>query len=191
MTLQFKKLFDKTRAKLLASPERREVWARVESELVSDFQSRVRVRDFTVIVDQSASFGGSNAGPKPTELLLAALAACQEVTYRLYADALGIPVRRVRVELHGRADVAGFLDLDDEVRPGLQEVRGTVYLDSSAAPADLARLQETVEKHCPVLDDLRAPVPVTMEMVVSGTEGAAVEFETPRRAPSGPDAPVG
>ena len=30
--------------------------------------------------------------------------------------------------------------------------------------ADLARLQETVDRHCPVLDDLRRPVPVNLEL---------------------------
>jgi uncharacterized OsmC-like protein len=33
--------------------------------------------------------------------VLAALAACQEVTYRLYADALGIPLRHVSVKAEG------------------------------------------------------------------------------------------
>ena len=36
--------------------------------------------------------GGTNQGPRPSEYVLAALAACQEVTYRLYADALDIPL---------------------------------------------------------------------------------------------------
>ena len=38
-------------------------------------------------------------------MLLAVLAACQEVTYRLYADALSIPLNEVRVELTGSAGV--------------------------------------------------------------------------------------
>jgi hypothetical protein len=34
-----------------------------------------------------------------------------------------------------------------------------------ASEADVERLRQMVEKHCPVLDDLRAPVPVTMEVL--------------------------
>jgi uncharacterized OsmC-like protein len=37
-------------------------------------------------------------GPKPSEVVLAALAACQEMTWRLYADALGIPLSSIAVE---------------------------------------------------------------------------------------------
>lgn len=175
MRVRFKSLFDDTRKKLDAEPERRTVWTTVKSELVGGFRSRVSVRDFVVTVDQPVSFGGENSGPKPTELVLAALAACQEVTYRLYADALGIALDRVRVELRGRADLAGFLDVEKGVRPGLQEVRGTVYLESPAPRADLERLKEAVERHCPVLDDLRSPIPVTMDLVSDENKATAPE----------------
>ena len=57
--------------------------------------------DFTLTIDQPKGFGGANSGPKPSEVLLAALAACQEITWRLYADALGIPLSSIRVELDG------------------------------------------------------------------------------------------
>ena len=59
----------------------------------------------------------------------------------------------------------------DRVRPGFLQVRGEVTLDTPASDADVERLRRMVEKHCPVLDDLRAPVPVTMEVVRA--QGAA------------------
>ena len=36
--------------------------------------------------------------------------------------------------------------------------------EASAGKADLDRLREAVDRHCPVLDDLRRPVPVTLEL---------------------------
>ena len=57
----------------------------------------------------------------------------------------------------------GFLG-DESVPPGFSEVRGTVTIKSSASEVDLARLQEAVDRHCPVLDDLRRPVPVSLEL---------------------------
>ncbi len=50
------------------------------------------MRSHTITSDQPYGFEGANLGPKPSELLLAALAACQEVTWRLYAEAMGIPI---------------------------------------------------------------------------------------------------
>jgi putative redox protein len=37
-----------------------------------------------------------------------------------------------------------------------------VLVDSPAADADIERLKRTVDLHCPVLDDLRAPTPVAL-----------------------------
>ena len=136
----------------------------VSSECIGGFKSKVSIRDFDIIIDQPKSFGGSNSGPKPSEIALAALASCQEVTYRLYADALSIPLNGVRIELKGKQDLRGFLGLDSKINSGFQEVKGTVYLDSSADDAELERLRETVELHCPVLDDLRRPVDVKIKM---------------------------
>ena len=54
--------------------------------------------------------------------------------------------------------------MDSNVFPGFKEVRGTVYLDSTASDADLERLQNMVELYCPVLDDLRRPVDVDIKL---------------------------
>jgi hypothetical protein len=39
-----------------------------------------------------------------------------------------------------------------------------VTLESSATREELAKLKEVVDAHCPVLDILRAPVPVQLEL---------------------------
>jgi uncharacterized OsmC-like protein len=72
------------------------------------FRSTVKIRDFELTIDRPKGFGGGNTGPKPTEVLLAALAACQEITWRLYADALGIPLAGIEVELDELQDLRGF-----------------------------------------------------------------------------------
>lgn len=160
----YKTLLEETRARLQSGNAKNPIVVSVSSQCVGGFKSKVSIRDFEVIVDQPKGFGGSNSGPKPSEIALAALASCQEITYRLYADALSIPLNGVRIELTGTQDLRGFLGMEDEISAGFQEVRGIVYLDSSASDADLERLRDTVEQHCPVLDDLRRPVDVEIEM---------------------------
>lgn len=137
---------------------------RSDSELVDGFRSDVRIRDHHVIVDEPPQLGGSDAGPNPIELMLAALGACQEITYKAYASAMGIPLDSVSVSLEGEIDLRGFFGVDDRVRAGFQAIRGTVTLESEAPAADLARLKAAVDAHCPVLDMLSEPVPVTLEL---------------------------
>jgi putative redox protein len=59
------------------------------------------------------------------------------------------------------------------VRAGFNDVRGTVHLKSSAPAADLAKLKEVVDSHCPVLDILREPVPVTLKLATESAAHAA------------------
>jgi putative redox protein len=68
------------------------------------------------------------------------------------------------VKLEGALDLRGFFAVKDGVRAGFNDVRGTVQLKSSATEADLAKLKEVVDAHCPVLDILRAPVPVNLKL---------------------------
>jgi putative redox protein len=160
--MSFKALFDSTQANLREGRATNPIHVKVRSENQGGFRSIVKVRDFTLIIDQPKGFGGSNSGPKPSEVLLAALAACQEITWRLYADALGIPLDSIQVELDGLQDLRGFLGVDGVTRPGFQQIVGTVIVGSPAADMDIERLKRAVDLHCPVLDDLRSPIPIEL-----------------------------
>ena len=106
-------------------------------------------------------------GPSPVEVILAALGSCQEITYRAYATAMGIEVDSISVELEGDIDFRGFFAIDDSVRPGYDNIRAVVKIESGAPPADLEKLREVVNSHCPVLDILSNPVPVSLDFVVN------------------------
>jgi uncharacterized OsmC-like protein len=64
----------------------------------------------------------TDTGPNPVEVVLAALATCQEITYRAYATTLGIPLESVSVTLEGSLDLRGFFAVKDGVRAGFNDV---------------------------------------------------------------------
>ena len=167
MAEKLRRRVQEIQAKLKGQPEKAMVSITAASRVVDSdgWLSEIKVRDHTLTGDLPESFAGTDRGPKPTEFVLVGLATCHEVTYRVMAESLGIPLDGVSVTVTGVSDAKGFVGLDDRVRPGFLEVRGTVTLDTPASDADIARLRQMVEKHCPVLDALRAPVPVTMEVV--------------------------
>ena len=172
---KFKKLFDDSQAVFRDDPAEAAAAFAVESRLVGGFQSTVQTRQFRFHSDEPEALGGEDTAPTPVEYLLASLATCQEITYRLYADALEIPVDSISVKLDGALDLRGFLDVDDSVRPGYLAINGTVTIDSPASDEDLARLKQAVDRHCPVLDSLRNPTPV--ELVVNHLSGEATAAE--------------
>lgn len=65
----------------------------------SGFRTEVETRSHGFIADEPVSLGGTDEGPTPYELLLAALGSCMAITLRMYADRKGWPLERVQVAL--------------------------------------------------------------------------------------------
>lgn len=91
------------------------------------------------------------------DLLLASLAACQEITVRMVAAAMGIAVRSVEVTVSGDLDFRGTMGIDPDAPVGFEAIRTEIRL-SADAPADrLQRLAQRAERYCVVASTLRQP----------------------------------
>ena len=77
--------------------------------------------------DEPVDKGGTDTGPEPHELMLAALGTCTVMTLRLYAERKGWPLTNVRVDLTGgkaeshyaitrHVTIEGDLDADQRQR---------------------------------------------------------------------------
>lgn len=173
MSYKFKDVFTGTQAALGADPEQAKASFHAQSRLGDGVNSTVAIRQFSVGVDEPPGLGGQDTAPNPVEYILAALGSCQEITYRLYADALGIPLNGVSVQLTGAIDLRGFFNVAQDVRSGFQTITAEVTLDSPASQEDLARLKDVVDRHCPVLDILRNPTPVQLSLRTEPLNAAA------------------
>ena len=173
MTFKFKDVFTGTQAALDADAAQAQAVFHAQSRLGNGLNSTVAIHQFGVGVDEPPGLGGQDTAPNPVEYILAALGSCQEITYRLYADALGIPLNGVSVQLTGAIDLRGFFNVKQDVRPGYQTIEAEVILDSPASEQDLARLKDIVDRHCPVLDILRNPTPVQLSLRAGSLNAAA------------------
>jgi uncharacterized OsmC-like protein len=89
------------------------------------------------------------------DLLLASLAACQEITLRMVAAAMGITLENVDVTIEGDLDFRGTMGIDPETPVGFQQIRAMVRFDADAPPDRLQRLAERAERYCVVGATLR------------------------------------
>jgi uncharacterized OsmC-like protein len=121
-----------------------------------------RGRHFHVSGDHPEGLLGQNTAPAAVEMLLAATGGCIAGGWATFGAAMGIPVERLEVDLQGDIDLEGFMGLGDGVRPGLERIRGTIYVKSTASDEQLKQLKETAEKMSPVVDSLRVPVQTTL-----------------------------
>jgi putative redox protein len=156
----FAQLFNATRSALAGEGAQTIVRFNAASQGKDGLHRRVKIRGFAVDVDEPPALGGKDRAPSPVEYALAALATCQEITYRLHADALGIPLKDVSVQLEGELDLRGFFGAAEGVRPGFLSINGSVSFDSEAPAEDLQRLKSVVDAHCPVLDLFNNATPV-------------------------------
>jgi putative redox protein len=134
-------------------------------ELVSDvivrsqvgLQQSVEIGEHRLIADEPLDAGGTDLGPNPYELLLAALGACTSMTVRLYAQRRGWPLESVEVVLHHERIHAEDC-ANCETREGfLDKITTEIAFHGPLDAAQRQRLLEISEK-CPVHRTLQREV---------------------------------
>jgi len=150
-----------------AKPSNAQVVFAASAVATEGVSSQIGLRSFSVTVDEPPTLGGSDSAPNPVEYYLAGLLSCQVVTYRFWAERLGIEFDDLKLSAEGDLDVRGFFGLDPDVRPGFTAVRVIVDITGPASEDDYRRLQEVVEQHCPVQDLTANPTPIGTELRVT------------------------
>ncbi len=127
--------------------------------------------------------GGVGDVPCSGDLLLGALAACQEITLRMVAAAMGIALESLEVEAIGELDLRGTMGVDRDAPVGFTSIRCETHVavQDDGRPERARRLLENAERYCVVLNTLRSGVPV--ESTFALTPVASTDAET--RAGSG------
>src|SRR5262249_49715529 len=129
----------------------------------------MRTGTHTFTVDEPAKLGGGGTAPNPVQYALASLGSCQAITYRFWAEHLGISLDKLTVRVEGDLDIRGFFGFNDRVRPGFSAVRVQVGITGPERPERYQELAAAVEEHCPVLDLFRNPVPADRTLAVGLT----------------------
>ena len=123
-----------------------------------------RSEAFTLEGDEPPVLLGTNRAPNAVEAVLHALASCLAVGFAYNAAARGIRVESLGFDLEGDLDLHGFLGLSDEVRPGYDDIRVRYHVEADAPREQIEELCAYVQRTSPVLDMLRNPVPVAVEL---------------------------
>jgi uncharacterized OsmC-like protein len=97
-------------------------------------------------------------------MLLEALVACAGVTLRAVATAIGVELRDARVTAEGDLDFRGTLGVSKEAKIGFDRIRLRFELDTDATEEQRATLLKLTERYCVVLQTLRAPPALSVEI---------------------------
>jgi uncharacterized OsmC-like protein len=114
-----------------------------------------------------AAVGGFEDVPCSGDIFLASLAACQELTLRLVAAALSLPIHKLAVRVEGDWDVRGTLGVRRESPVGFTDLRVNIDLETEGAPDRIERLLASAEQFCVVGATLKNPPEVIINANVT------------------------
>jgi uncharacterized OsmC-like protein len=113
------------------------------------YRTEITAGGHTLTADEPAALGGSEAGPTPYDLLLAALGACTGMTLRMYAARKEWPLEAVTVRLTEGRDHAADCEECEQPTAKLTVLEREITLSGPLDDAQRARLAQIAEL-CPV-----------------------------------------
>lgn len=139
---------------------------KVSSRHIKGLYTETTVREHLVKADYPVPAGGSNQAPNPIELLLAAFAACIECAFYEFAVHEGLTINSLSVDIGGTLDLRGLFMIDN-VEAGFKDLTYNFNIESPDDDQKVRDLAERVIAHCPVVDSLLKPTPITGNIKIS------------------------
>lgn len=151
---------DALRQRVADDPARAVIRVKTEARMGDGTRVDLRAGAFGFAADEPASVGGTGSGPNPVQMVLAALGSCQAITYRYWAEELGLRLDAVSIEVEANFDTGAFFGFPGAGAPAPSDVRCSVTLEGPEPAERYDELAAAVDEHCPVLDLFTRPVPV-------------------------------
>jgi uncharacterized OsmC-like protein/alpha/beta superfamily hydrolase len=126
-------------------------------------RQEVRAGVHHLVADEPAADGGTDAGPTPYAMLLAALGACTGMTMRLYADRKGFPLAGTRVRLRHSRDHKADCETCAENGARLERIDRELELLGPLTAEQRARLAAIADR-CPVHRTLSSPIEIVTKL---------------------------
>jgi uncharacterized OsmC-like protein len=134
----------------------------VSGESSSATQFIGKTRQFTLVVDEPESLGGSDEDANPVEYILAGFAGCANVIGHVVAKELGFTIKNLKIEVSGELNPERFLGSSNKERAGFKSINLSLVPDTDADIETLAKWLQIVEERCPVKDNLQNNTPITI-----------------------------
>ncbi len=149
---------------LRPKPDKSHPGSRVVARIgASGYRTDILANGHPLVADEPLSVGGTDTGPSPYDLLLAALGACKTITLRMYADRKGWPLEEVTVALEHRKLHATDAEECEDRPAKLDEIRSGLHLVGPLEEAQRQRLAEIADR-CPVHRTLDAGVQLVSKL---------------------------
>ena len=117
-----------------------------------------------LVADEPLKAGGTDTGPGPYDLLLAALGACTSMTLAMYARRKGWPLETVTVSLNHSREYAGDCRDCDTKQGLLDRIDRKIQVRGPLTTEQKQRLLEMADK-CPIHRTLTSDIDIRTHSV--------------------------
>jgi uncharacterized OsmC-like protein len=119
-------------------------------------QTIERREAYTLASDYPNEMGGMNKSPTVCEMCMASIGSCISQTIVAYATMIGVQLDSISIKTEGDVDIRGFTGVSEDVRPGAQEFRMDIHLESKTASKEqLEKLYELGNRFSPAIDTMK------------------------------------
>jgi uncharacterized OsmC-like protein/alpha/beta superfamily hydrolase len=127
------------------------------------FAQTIVARRHRLTADEPEELGGTDTGPTPYDLLLAALGACTSMTLRMYADFKGLPLEGVHVRLrHGKIHAVDCAHCDTK-EGKIDRIEREIEVLGALTEEQRLKLLEIADK-CPVHRTLDSEIEIVSRL---------------------------
>lgn len=137
---------------------------RVSAKSANPTKTIVKARGFEMIIDEPEALGGTNEGPNPVEVVLAAFSGCINVMAHLIAQEMNFELRGVEIKMSGNLNPNRLFGKSFDERAGYKGIEVSIEPDCDASPEVLEEWMKAIKDRCPVSDNLSNETPVSLTL---------------------------
>ena len=129
-----------------------------------EYVTEVKTENHYLLADEPLSLGGTDLGPTPYDLLVAALGTCTSITLRMYANHKKLNLKEVRVHLQHSKEHKEDCENADSNESKIDHINREIELIGNLTQEEKDRLLEIADK-CPVHRTLHSEVVIKTNLV--------------------------
>lgn len=134
---------------------------------INGFQTKTEVKSGAILKgDEPSTYGGSDLGATPQELLLAGIGNCLAATYIGGLSAVGVKVNSLTLNVSGRVNFRAAFGVE-EGHPGFESIHVSVFIDADETAENINSLLNKLLPTAPIPDTIMRPVPFAVEIHTS------------------------
>ncbi len=123
-------------------------------------------RNFVMLGDEGVELSGTDAAAGAVEELMYAVGTCIIAAGNANAALMGVKLTKFQIEMESDIDLHGMFALDENVRPGILELRVKMTIAGDADDETLRKIANLGYTYSPVSNSVRKGVNAVPEIVV-------------------------